>query len=208
MAGATGLEPATSAVTGQRSNQLSYAPAGVGSSYRRPYRKSRRRHSAQGNYEKALFTDKNRWSECPRIVYAGSVFGASPNLRIQEEGPTDGNGSWKSPVNDTKSPDTANCHVEASRGRARGNARDVEEAGGSRARRFRRQHRQALEEGRAHPHRRPRHPSGAQACRTHGPQSCDRRSDPDQSEQEGRFPRVEGIERIGLTAIRPAPPGK
>ncbi len=31
LAGATGLEPATSAVTGQRSNQLSYAPAGVGS---------------------------------------------------------------------------------------------------------------------------------------------------------------------------------
>ena len=29
MAGATGLEPAASAVTGQRSNQLSYAPAGV-----------------------------------------------------------------------------------------------------------------------------------------------------------------------------------
>ena len=27
LAGATGLEPATSAVTGQRSNQLSYAPA-------------------------------------------------------------------------------------------------------------------------------------------------------------------------------------
>ena len=41
VAGATGLEPAASAVTGQRSNQLSYAPAGVGPSYRRPYGKSR-----------------------------------------------------------------------------------------------------------------------------------------------------------------------
>ena len=30
MAGATGLEPAASGVTGRRSNQLSYAPAGFG----------------------------------------------------------------------------------------------------------------------------------------------------------------------------------
>ena len=30
MAGATGLEPATSGVTGRHSNQLSYAPAGAG----------------------------------------------------------------------------------------------------------------------------------------------------------------------------------
>ena len=41
VAGATGLEPAASAVTGQRSNQLSYAPAGVGPSYRRLHSKSR-----------------------------------------------------------------------------------------------------------------------------------------------------------------------
>jgi hypothetical protein len=49
-----------------------------------------------GNSEKALFTEKNRWSDRPRIVYFGRVFGASPSSRIQEEGPTDGNGSWKS----------------------------------------------------------------------------------------------------------------
>ena len=39
MAGATGLEPATSGVTGRRSNQLSYAPAALdrgGHSYYSP----------------------------------------------------------------------------------------------------------------------------------------------------------------------------
>jgi hypothetical protein len=35
MTGATGLEPATSAVTGQRSNLLSYAPAMLGAPGRR-----------------------------------------------------------------------------------------------------------------------------------------------------------------------------
>ncbi len=46
-----------------------------------------------------------------------------------------------------------------------------------------------------------RHPSGAQARRPHGPQSGDRRGDQDQGEQEGRLPRVQGIERSGLTAF-------
>jgi hypothetical protein len=34
LAGATGLEPAASGVTGRRSNQLSYAPAGNGADLR------------------------------------------------------------------------------------------------------------------------------------------------------------------------------
>src|SRR5262249_60508879 len=38
MAGATGLEPAASGVTGRRSNQLSYAPAGNGADLRRAWR--------------------------------------------------------------------------------------------------------------------------------------------------------------------------
>ena len=36
MAGATGLEPATSGVTGRRSNQLSYAPERVGATIMAP----------------------------------------------------------------------------------------------------------------------------------------------------------------------------
>src|SRR5579862_9588549 len=68
---------------------------------------------------------------------------------FHEEGPTDGNGSWKS-------SDTTDSHVETPRRVARRNARDVEETGGDGARRFRRQHRQASEKRRTHPHRRPR----------------------------------------------------
>ena len=53
---------------------------------------------------------------------------------------------------------------------------------------------QAPQEGRAHPHRRSRHPPGAQARRPHGPQPRHRRSDPDQGQQEGRLPRRQGAE--------------
>ena len=43
MAGAAGLEPVTSAVTGQRSNQLSYAPANGESEGKKPTPPSQRR---------------------------------------------------------------------------------------------------------------------------------------------------------------------
>src|SRR6478752_1615569 len=124
------------------------------------------------------------------------VFGASPNRRIQEEGPTDGNGSWKS-------SDTTDRHAQASCRSTRGNPRDVEEAGGDRARRSGWKYRQCFEERRAHPHWRARHPSGTQTRRAHWPQSCDRRADPDQGEQKGRLPRVERIERVDLTTFCP-----
>ena len=79
--------------------------------------------------------------------------------------------------------------------------RIVEEAGGRGLGRPRRQHRQASQEGRAHPHRRARHPAGAQARRAHGPQSGDRRADPDQGLEEGRFPRFQGPEE-GMSRLK------
>src|SRR5712691_4476305 len=46
LAGATGLEPAASGVTGRRSNQLSYAPAGNGADLR-PARRQVKERSAR-----------------------------------------------------------------------------------------------------------------------------------------------------------------
>ena len=51
-----------------------------------------------------------------------------------------------------------------------------------------------LKKGRSHPHRRLWNSSGPQARRSHGPQSGDGRTDQDQSEQKGRFPRGQGTQ--------------
>src|SRR5262249_61667655 len=109
------------------------------------------------------------------------VFGVSPNWRIQEEGPTDGNGSWKS-------SDTTDRHAKTSRSRARGNARDVEETGGDRARRSGRKYCEAFEEGRTHSYWRSWHSSGAQARCPYRSQTPNRRANPDLGQQERPAP--------------------
>ena len=184
MAGATELEPAASAVTGQRSNQLSYAPAGVGVELKGgPPQVKARGRKARRNYEKALFNDKNRWSRAPESSIRASVWRSARPADLQEEGPHMATAPGKAPATVTLK------HLAA----ALADTHEMsEEAGGSSARRSRRQHRQASEEGRAYPHRRARHPSGAQARRPHGPQSGDRRADPDQGLEEGRLPRFQG----------------
>src|SRR5664279_1218413 len=166
-----------------------------------PYLSQSKGHPAPRNSEKALFTDRIDGQTAPESSMRAMCLALRQTGGFIEEGPTDGYGSWKS-------PDTGNGHVETSCGRARGNPRDVKEAGRNRTRRFRRQHRQALEEGRAYPHRRPRYPSSAQACRAYGPQPGNGRSDPDQGEQESRLPRVEGIERVGLNVFQAGPSGE
>src|SRR5476649_529945 len=91
-------------------------------------------HPATRNSEKALFTDRIGGQTAPESSMRARCLALRQTGGFIEEGPTDGYGSWKS-------SDTGNGHVETSRGRARGNARDVEEAGGNRTRRFRRQYR-------------------------------------------------------------------
>src|SRR4029078_13122816 len=107
-------------------------------------------------------------------------------------GSTDGNGSWKS-------SDATDRHTQTSRCGARRNTRDVEEAGGDRARGSRWQYCQASEERRAHPYWRTRHTPGSQARCTHWPQPGDRRGNSDQGERKGRLPRYERVERVDLT---------
>src|ERR1043165_9629449 len=96
MAGATGLEPAASAVTGQRSNQLSYAPAGVGSSYRRAYTKSRQRHPRPRKLRKSLIYLEESMVRPPPNRLFGRCVWRFAKLADSRGGSTDGNGSWKS----------------------------------------------------------------------------------------------------------------
>ena len=192
MAGATGLEPATSAVTGQRSNQLSYAPAGVGQELKAAPPPSQGNASPPANLRKSPIFAKNRWSNRLRIVYAGKrVWRFARLADLKRRVPL-----WQRLLAKSATPTTVTLkHLAAALAEAHEMSKKQAEDG---SRRPRRQHRQAPEEGRAHPHRRPRHSAGAQARRAHGPQSGDRRSDPDQGEQESRLPRFEGSEGSSL----------
>ena len=94
MAGATGLEPAASAVTGQRSNQLSYAPAGVGQDLKAPLPQVKDNPSGGPNFKKCPIFAKNRWSNPLRIVYSGKRSGVRPGTQIPRGGSHYGYGSW------------------------------------------------------------------------------------------------------------------
>jgi hypothetical protein len=59
MAGATGLEPATSGVTGRHSNQLSYAPAGVRAS------PARRQELSERPCQVKKLSGSGRWKTVP-----------------------------------------------------------------------------------------------------------------------------------------------
>ena len=73
MAGTTGLEPATSAVTGQRSNQLSYVPR-VGLWYQ-----TARRHSAQLLHNLLMVAAPDvRVNWLPGARPVGPLFGVGP----------------------------------------------------------------------------------------------------------------------------------
>src|SRR5262249_16329948 len=88
---------------------------------------------------------------------------------------------------------------EGYRRKCLGIPRNVEKADRGGARRTGELGDQASQEGRPHPHRRPRHPGGAQARGAHGTQSRDRRTDPDQGQQEGRLPPGQRTQRSSLT---------
>src|SRR4051794_26265578 len=97
--------------------------------------------------------------------------------------------------------DSDHRHAEASGGGNRRRSGTFEETGGEHFDRHGHDDHQAPEERRAHPHRRPRHPPGAQARRPDGPQSRDRRSHSDQGEQEGRLPRRQGTQGSRLRRL-------
>lgn len=77
MAGATGLEPATSAVTGQRSNQLSYAPV-KGTTKLLQIGMWRQRGIEKKHQKKTL--RKRELIGRKKAVYVGEIFGWNKSL--------------------------------------------------------------------------------------------------------------------------------
>src|SRR5215813_559245 len=87
MAGATGLEPATSGVTGRRSNQLSYAPRGPRPGGpllvfpARGVKYTRRRNATPSGSEWWAMTDSNRRpSRCKRDALPAELI--APGRRV------------------------------------------------------------------------------------------------------------------------------
>src|SRR5215475_8837823 len=95
---------------------------------------------------------------------------------------------------------TVDRDPEASRRKSLGIQRNVEKTDRGGARRTGVLGDQTPQEGGPHSDRRPRHPGGAQARSPHGTQSRDRRTDPDQGQQESRLPRGQGTQGSGVTA--------
>ena len=95
MAGATGLEPATSAVTGQRSNQLSYAPAGVGQDLKAALPQVKDNRVTRPTLrEVPYFPQESLVKPVPNRLFGQKRSGVRPGSRISRGGSHHGYGSW------------------------------------------------------------------------------------------------------------------
>src|SRR3984957_8413549 len=198
MARETGLEPAASAVTGRRSNQLSYSrgcrnPQGDWSATRAGIKGAPL--FSQGCSESPCLAASFAISMQKWLVFRqiGVVSQDTNRLRPATSWFLKGSTTRRAKDGD-EGCDPDHDHPQAPRCGDRRGAGTVQEAGGNHPDRPGDDDHHAPEEGRAYPHRRPRHPPGPQACCPHGPQPGYRRGHRDQGEQEGRFPRRQGIE--------------